>query len=122
MILVPNACPMEINRLSQLRGRAYENMVAIATCNYPENAPDCNGRSSLFDGVAYLPDSPDSRDMCILEADEKEGIYIADIDMEVLRDYRHREVHGNAYRHPGKYGLITETAISEPFIRNDYRE
>ena len=23
LILVPNACPMEINRLSQLRGRAY---------------------------------------------------------------------------------------------------
>ena len=122
VILVPNACPMEINRLSQLRGRAYENMVAIATCNYPENVPDCNGRSSLFDGVAYLPDSPDSRDMCILEADGKEGIYVADIDIDMLRDYRHREVHGNAYRHPGKYGLITETAISEPFIRNDYRE
>ena len=122
VILVPNACPMEINRLSQLRGRAYENMVAIATCNYPENVPDCNGRSSLFDGVAYLPDSPDSRDMCILEADGKEGIYVADIDIDMLRDYRHREVHGNAYRHPAKYGLITETAINEPFIRNDYRE
>ena len=36
LILVPNACPMEINRLSQLRSRAYENMTAIATCNYPE--------------------------------------------------------------------------------------
>ena len=31
LILVPNACPMEINRLSQLRARAYENMTAIAT-------------------------------------------------------------------------------------------
>ena len=55
LILVPNACPMEINRLSQLRGRAYENMLAIATCNYPETVPDCNGGSSVFDGVAYLP-------------------------------------------------------------------
>ena len=27
VILTPNACPMEINRLSQLRGRAYENML-----------------------------------------------------------------------------------------------
>ena len=35
LLLVPNACPMEINRLSQLRGRAYENQLAIATCNYP---------------------------------------------------------------------------------------
>ena len=36
LILAPNACPMEINRLSALRTRAYENMVAVATCNYPE--------------------------------------------------------------------------------------
>ena len=50
LILVPNACPMEINRLSQLRARAYENMVAIATCNYPDTVPDCNGGSSVFDG------------------------------------------------------------------------
>ena len=68
LILVPNACPMEINRLSQLRARAYENMTAIATCNYPETVPDCNGGSSVFDGVAYLPDSEGSRDTCILQA------------------------------------------------------
>lgn len=58
LILTPNACPMEINRLSQLRGRAYENMTAIATCNYPAGKPDCNGHSTLFDGVAYLPGLP----------------------------------------------------------------
>ena len=51
LILVPNACPMEINRLSQLRGRAYENWLAIATCNYPAFHRGCNGHSTLFDGV-----------------------------------------------------------------------
>ena len=55
LILVPNACPMEINRLSQLRARAYENMTAIATCNYPETVPDCNGHSSVFDGSPIFP-------------------------------------------------------------------
>lgn len=40
IVLTPNACPMEINRLSQLRGRAYENMMGIATCNYPAGVPD----------------------------------------------------------------------------------
>ena len=74
LILVPNACPMEINRLSQLRGRAYENMLAIATCNYPETVPDCNGGSSVFDGVAYLPEEEHSRDTCILQAGGQEGI------------------------------------------------
>lgn len=43
IILAPNACPMEINRLSQLRARAFENMVGIATANYAYGQPDCNG-------------------------------------------------------------------------------
>ncbi len=122
LILVPNACPMEINRLSQLRARAYENMLAIATCNYPDTVPDCNGGSSVFDGVAYLPGLDGSRDTCILQAGGKEGIYIAELDLAQLRKYRENEVHGNAYRHPQKYALLTETRINEPFIRNGYRE
>ena len=122
LILVPNACPMEINRLSQLRARAYENMLAIATCNYPEMVPDCNGGSSVFDGVAYIPELNGSRDTCILQADGKEGIYIAELDLEQLRNYRENEVHGNAYRHPQKYGLLVDTKIDKPFIRADYRE
>lgn len=121
LILVPNACPMEINRLSQLRARAYENMLAIATCNYPETVPDCNGGSSVFDGVAYLPDLDGARDTCILQADGKEGIYIAELDLDQLRHYRENEVHGNAYRHPQKYKLLVDTKIDEPFVRSDYR-
>lgn len=122
IILVPNACPMEINRLSQLRARAYENMLGIATCNYPGGVPDCNGRSSAFDGVAYLPECSGSRDTCIVEADESEGIWIADFDLETLRKYRREEVHGNAYRRPGKYGLLCAEEVDAPFIRADCRE
>ncbi len=122
IVLVPNACPMEINRLSQLRGRAYENMMGIATCNYPETLPDCNGHSSAFDGVAYLPELSGSRDTCILEADGSEGIYIAEFDMDILRKYRSCEVHGNSYRRPRKYALITHDEVSAPFIRNDHRK
>ena len=122
IVLVPNACPMEINRLSQLRARAYENMMGIATCNYPDSVPDCNGHSSAFDGVAYLPHLSGSRDTCILEADGKEGIYIAQFDMEMLREYRKTEVHGNTYRRPEKYKLILSDEIIEPFVRSDYRK
>ena len=71
IILVPNACPMEINRISQLRGRAYENMVGIATVNYPSGKPDCNGHSTAFDGIAYKPGELGSRDTLIIEADEQ---------------------------------------------------
>ncbi len=122
LLLVPNACPMELNRLSQLRARAYENMMAIATCNYPETVPDCNGNSSVFDGVAYLPELPGSRDTCILQADQKEGIYMAKLDLEQLRSYREREVHGNAYSHQKKYSLLVDKKIYPTFIRKNYRE
>lgn len=122
LILVPNACPMEINRLSQLRGRAYENMCAIATANYPQGQPDCNGHSTVFDGVAYLPDEVAPRDTCLLEAPEAEGMYLAELDLALLREYRRREVHGNAYRRPELYGKLTDRAVKEPFIRADKRK
>lgn len=35
---------------------------------------------SVFDGVAYLPELPSSRNTCILETDGKEGIYAAEND------------------------------------------
>ena len=121
LILVPNACPMEINRLSQLRARAFENMLAVATCNYPDMVPDCNGGSSVFDGVAYLPDLEGSRDTCILQAGGAEEICLAELDLDQLRTYRESEVHGNAYRRPEKYGILTEQKVEAPFIRNDRR-
>ena len=122
LILTPNACPMEINRLSQLRGRAYENMMAIATCNYPDTVPDCTGGSSVFDGVAYVPELPGSRDTCLLQAPGAEGIYLAALDLDLLRSYRENEVHGNAYRRPEKYSLLLDTAIRPPFVRADRRK
>lgn len=121
IILVPNACPMEINRLSQLRSRAFENMIGIATVNYPKGQPDCNGHSSAFDGIAYKPDESGSRDTLIIEAGESEGIYTAIFPIDEMREYRKREVHGNAYRRPSKYNLLISDMIEEPFIRKDCR-
>lgn len=122
LILTPNACPMELNRLSQLRARAFENMLAVATCNYPDSVPDCNGGSSVFDGVAYLPELAGSRDTCLLQAGGEEGVCVAGLDLDMLRAYRGREVHGNAYRRPKKYALLTDIRIDEPFIRANRRE
>ena len=119
LILAPNACPMEINRLSTLRTRAYENMLAIATCNYPKGHPDCNGHSTVFDGVAWLSDEPGSRDMCIFEAPEEEGIYIVSLDLDLLREYRQNEVMGNVCRHPEKYGELITKSLMSPTIQAD---
>lgn len=106
VVIVPNACPMEINRLAALRTRAYENMLAIATCNYPVGQPDCNGHSTVFDGVAWLREELGVRDMCIFEASNEEGIYVVEINLDLLRKYRADEVMGNKYRHPEKYGIL----------------
>ena len=73
---------------------------------YPAPHPDCNGHSTLFDGVVYIPDMPGSRDTCVFEAGEEEGIYIAELDMDLLRSYRKREVWGSKNRRPELYGSI----------------
>lgn len=120
LILVPNACPMEINRISQLRARAYENMVGIATVNYPCGLPDCNGHSTAFDGMAYLDGR--GRDTLVVEAGEREGIYLADFPLDDMRRYRESEVHGNAYRRPELYGELSARGIAPPFVRADRRD
>lgn len=106
LILAPNACPIEINRLAALRTRAYENMLAVATCNYPEGQPDCNGHSVLFDGVPWLPDEPGVRDMCVFEAPGEPGVYTADLDLAMLRKHRSEDVMGDKYRRPACYGEL----------------
>ena len=114
VILAPNACPMEINRLSALRTRAYENMLAIATCNYPKGHPDCNGHSTVFDGVAWLQEEPGVRDMCVFEAPAEEGVYMAEIDLDMLRRYREHEVMGGRFRRPDRYGILTDSGAENP--------
>lgn len=117
LILVPNACPMDINRLAQLRARAFENMTAIATCNYPCGTGPCNGNSTVFDGMAFK----DEGDMCVLRAPEEEGVYFAEVDLNALRAYRREETMGNAYRRPSLYKDLLSEEVDDPFIRKDAR-
>ena len=111
LILAPNACPMEINRLAALRTRAYENMLAVATCNYPEGQPDCNGRSTLFDGVAWARGEDGERDMCVFEAPCEPGVYIATLDLDLLRKHRNEDIMGDKYRRPEAYGILSDTSV-----------
>lgn len=122
LILTPNACIIESHRMSQLKTRAYENMVGIAMTNYA--APQNNGHSIAFDGIAF--DTPadsnedgEPRDTLLIEAGETEDIYIASFDMKSLRAYRARETWGNAYRRPRLYGKLTSTEVNPPFVRQD---
>ena len=114
LILTPNSCELEANRLGQFRARAFENMVGVAMANYA--APQENGHSVAFDGVACDADG-NARDTLVVEAGESEGVYLARFDVDEIREYRSREVWGNAFRRPHRYGLLTALAVEEPFIR-----
>lgn len=116
IILVPNACDMEPNRLYQLRTRATENMTGIAMANYA--GPDW-GKSAAYDGIAF--DASGSRDTTLLLAGEEETIAFARFDLDALRDYRNRETWGNAFRRPELYGRLTERSVQPPFVRTDTR-
>jgi predicted amidohydrolase len=114
VILTPNACELEQNRLAQFRARAMENMLAVAMANYA--APDQNGHSVAYDGIAFQADER-SRDMLLVEAGEREGVYLAELDLDSLRAYRERESWGNAFRRPRLYGALTAPEVQAPFQR-----
>lgn len=104
IILTPNACDLEINRLSQYRSRAYENIVGLALANY---AGKSMGHSIAFDGIAF--NQAGSRDMLIVEAGEAEGIFMANFNLDALRAYRADESWGDKYRKPHTYQNLVQT-------------
>jgi N-carbamoylputrescine amidase len=104
LILVPNACELEANRLAQVRSRAFENMVAIAVANYA--TPDQNGHSVAYSPIAFDAQER-SLDTLVVEAGEEEGIVAARFDFAALRHWRATEVWGTKYRRPETYGPLT---------------
>lgn len=115
LILTPNACPMEENRIGQFRARAYENMLGVALTNYA--APQENGHSIAFDPFVF--DGHGSRNTLVIEAGENEGVFLATFDMDRLRDWRQREALGNAFRKVHRYGALTSLDVEHPFIRTN---
>ncbi|AHI56261.1 carbon-nitrogen hydrolase family protein [Listeria ivanovii] len=116
IILVPNACDMNPARINQLSTRAFENMVGVAMANYPGNnwGQSCAFSPIVFDNYGnYL-------DNVIVQADDvSEAIYIAEFDLEAIRNFREVEVWGNAYRKPETYTTLVNPEVNKPFIRND---
>lgn len=116
LILTPNSCTMEVNRIGQFRARAYENMVGVALANYA--APQENGHSIAFDPFAFDTQG-NPRDTLVIEAGENEGAYLATFDIDLLRAYRESEVWGNAFRKPHRYSQLTSLDVENPFIRTN---
>ena len=109
LILTPNACGLDADRLGQFRARAYENMVGVAMANYatPDPADDlghlepldvCNGHSVAFSGIKF-DRAGNALDHKLVEAGEGEELPIATFDLDALRAYRAYEAGGDAYRY-----------------------
>lgn len=109
LILVPNACEMEANRLGQLRARAWENQCAVALANYP--APLQNGHSVVYDPMAFDAGGR-SRDTRVFEAGSGAGVFVARLDLDELRGWRRREVWGGAWRRVEAYGPLIRPAAA----------
>ncbi|SDH28962.1 Predicted amidohydrolase [Sinosporangium album] len=85
LVLIPNAGPLCVNRLWQVRTRGFENRYAVALANYPE--PPYSGRSLVCDGIAF-DDGGNPRDHTVLLADETAGTHIVSLSLDALRHYR----------------------------------
>ena len=99
LILTPNACSLkeyDSIRIYQFRARAFENMVAMAMANYP--GPKHDGHS-----IACNPDGA-----ILVEANEAEGIDVAEFDLDAIRAWRASECWGDAF---GAVGLSRGSPI-----------
>jgi N-carbamoylputrescine amidase len=131
LILTPNACGLDVDRLGQFRARAYENMVGVAMANYatPDPADDrghlgpldvCNGHSVAFSGIKFDREG-NALDHKLVEAGEGEELLIATFDLDALRAYRAYESGGDAYRKPASYHALSDDTPLPVFARADSR-
>ena len=131
LILTPNACGLDADRLGQFRARAYENMVGVAMANYatPDPTADnshlgpldvCNGHSVAFSGIKFDREG-NALDHKLVEAGEGEELLIAPFDLDALRAYRAYETGGDAYRKPAVYRALSDDTPLPVFARADSR-
>ena len=61
----------------------------------------------------WLREEPGSRDMCVLEAPGEPGVYVAELDLDRLRTHRSNDIMGDKYRHPEKYGILSNPDVRD---------
>lgn len=116
IIICPNACYMSKIRLDELKVRAYENMCGIVTVNYA----NMGGKSSAFSPIVR-DENKQELDNELLIMDDQETIGLVEFDLKAVREYRSREIWGNAYRKTAAYKKIIDSDVQKPFIRLDSR-
>ena len=119
LIIVPTSCDMNEIRTGLLQSRAMENMVGVALANYV-GEPGKPGQSLAFDPMVYLKNG-NVRNNLVVSSEESEGVYMANFDLDAMREYRGRETWGNAFRKPARYHCLTSTVVNQPFVRKHAR-
>lgn len=107
LVLTPNACGLDDKRINQFQTRAYENAFGVVMTNYA--GPTQNGRSCAFDANGDK----------IIVAGKKEGVFIAEFDIDKIRKHRKKTIYGNAYRRTNKYNLLISHEVDSVFIRKN---
>ncbi len=107
LVLTPNACNLDTLRLDQFKIRAWENVMNVAMANYAE--PQLNGRSVAYNAAGERK---------VLARGEP-GVYLAEFDLEDLRERRQRVIWGNAYRRPHRYDLLAAPERAPVWQRTD---
>ncbi len=105
IVLTPNASNLTKPATEQFSTRAFENMMGVAMANYP--APKNNGRSIAFSPIVLAEDNS-SLDNCLVEADDSEGVFMCELDLDAIRTWRKKMIWGNKYRKVYTYGELTK--------------
>ncbi len=107
LVLTPNACGLDDKRINQFQTRAFENAFAVVMTNYA--SPAQNGHSCAFDAKGNK----------VIVAGEREGVFLAEFDLNEIREHRQNTIWGNAYRRTTKYDVLTSNQVDSVFIRKN---
>lgn len=91
-------CPTSDIHRCLLRTRAFENELYIVMVNHA--APRQNGHSMVFDFKGDI----------VREMDEKERVFVHELDLDALNAHRAKGIYGFHHRRPELYGLLCDPA------------
>lgn len=119
IIVVPNSCCGMKPRVQALSTRAYENMTGVVMAN---TAFSNGGNSCAFQPIAWDEDGKEQEMTLFVGDATSEKIYMAEFDMDAIRDYRSSEMMGNTFRKVKAYAGFLDDVVEPPFVRNRWVE
>ena len=91
-------CPTSDIHRCLLRTRAFENELFVFMVNHA--APRENGHSMVFDFEGNI----------VKEMDDREGVFVYDLDLDALNKHREKGIYAFHHRRPELYGILSDPA------------